>query len=211
MRYMVWDWNGTLLDDVSLCVEIMDRMLKKRGLPPLGSAGRYRRLFTFPVKEYYRAAGWDFDREPFEALAAEYIAEYNRLALGCGLFPEARAVLETLKRAGWRQVIASASDQAALEEQVRAQGIAGYFDALLGVSGFLGSGKEGVAKAYFAEKHMPPSRLTFIGDTVHDWQVAESMSAGCILVAGGHQSRERLAATGAPVADALGQVPELLR
>ena len=85
MKYIVWDWNGTLLDDVPASVAVMDRLLHRRGLPGLGGIERYREIFTFPVREYYQAAGLDFEKEPFEALAVEYIEEYNQRALDCGL------------------------------------------------------------------------------------------------------------------------------
>lgn len=52
LDYICWDWNGTLLDDVPLCVAVMDGMLQRRGLPSLGGEARYREIFTFPVQEY---------------------------------------------------------------------------------------------------------------------------------------------------------------
>ena len=81
--YVVWDWNGTLFDDVALCIQVMNGMLEKRGLPRLAGPEQYRQVFTFPVEEYYKALGFDFGREPFSQLAVEYISEYDRRALGC--------------------------------------------------------------------------------------------------------------------------------
>ncbi|MCI9552284.1 MAG: HAD family hydrolase [Acutalibacter sp.] len=210
-KCVVWDWNGTLLDDVGACIQAMDLLLKRRGLPALGGVERYRRMFTFPVREYYRAAGLDLDREPFPALAEEYLAEYARLAKGCGPRPGAREALARLRERGWRQVIASASAQEALEEQVRDQGLLGYFEALLGVDNGLGGGKEGVAGAYLAEQALSAQNVVFVGDTVHDWQVARTVGCPCVLVAGGHQDTARLEATGAPVVGGIFQAMEKLR
>ena len=92
-RYLIWDWNGTLLDDVETCVDVMNGMLERRGLAPLKSVECYRGIFTFPVREYYKKAGLDPARESFEKLALEYISEYNRRALSCGLVPYAREIL----------------------------------------------------------------------------------------------------------------------
>ena len=86
--YVVWDWNGTLFDDVALCIQVMNGMLEKRGLPRLAGPEQYRQVFTFPVEEYYKALGFDFSREPFSQLAAEYISEYDRR--GPGLPPARR-------------------------------------------------------------------------------------------------------------------------
>ena len=143
--YVVWDWNGTLFDDVALCIQVMNGMLEKRGLPRLAGPEQYRQVFTFPVEEYYKALGFDFGREPFSQLAVEYISEYDRRALGCPLRAGAEAALAELRRRGVKQVIASASHKKALEEQVAHFGIAGYFQALLGVEDSLGRGKSGLA------------------------------------------------------------------
>ena len=143
--YVVWDWNGTLFDDVALCIQVMNGMLEKRGLPRLAGPEQYRQVFTFPVEEYYKALGFDFSREPFSQLAVEYISEYDRRALGCPLRAGAEAALAELRRRGVKQVIASASHKKALEEQVAHLGVAGYFQALLGVEDSLGRGKSGLA------------------------------------------------------------------
>lgn len=208
--YLVWDWNGTLLDDAALCVEVMNKMLGKRGLPPLQGLAHYRELFTFPVKEYYRRAGLDLEREPFSALALEYITPYNQAALECGLCRGAKEALAWLQSRGVEQLIASASQEDALRAQVERQGIAGYFEALLGVKDSYGSGKEGVALAYLESRKAEPRQVWFVGDTVHDWEVARSLGCRCVLVAQGHQGVSRLKGTGAPVLPDLFALPGFL-
>lgn len=208
--YCVWDWNGTLLDDAGTCVDTMNVMLGKRGLPLL-DMGRYREIFTFPVQDYYRAVGFDFAREPFPLLAEEYIVPYNRAALSCGLCPGAREALEELRGWGVRQVVASASHQDALREQVEGQGIGGYFEALLGIQDVLGEGKAGVAKSYLLAHSADLGRVWCIGDTLHDYEVARQMGCRCVLVAQGHQSAGRLAQSGAPVLPSLFELPGFFR
>lgn len=210
MQYIVWDWNGTLLDDVAVCVQVMNGMLERRGIPPL-SLERYREIFTFPVRGYYRAAGLDLEQEPFEKLAVEYITEYNRRALRCGLYPGAVEVLEELQAGGFNQIIASASERGALVEQVENCGAEAYFQAVLGVGDVLGVTKEGLAREYLREQSVPPQAVLFVGDTVHDWEVAQAMGCACVLIANGHQSRGRLGETGADVLDGIGRLPDYLR
>ena len=48
-KHVIWDWNGTLLDDAVLCVEVMNVVLARRKLPPL-TAERYADRFRFPVR-----------------------------------------------------------------------------------------------------------------------------------------------------------------
>ena len=71
---VVWDWNGTLLNDVELNCAIMNRMLLERGKKPLPDLETYRRIFGFPIKGYYERAGFDFSREPYEDVADEYLS-----------------------------------------------------------------------------------------------------------------------------------------
>ena len=203
LDYICWDWNGTLLDDVSLCVAVMDGMLQRRGLPSLGGEARYREIFTFPVQEYYRAAGFDFGREPFEKLALEYIEEYDRRALDCPLHAGAAEVLEALEAQGLRQLIVSASKQKALEEQVGHAGVRGFFEALLGLEDSFARSKSGLALQYFSAHAVDARRVLFIGDTLHDWEVAQEAGCPCVLLAQGHQSRARLETAGVPVLESL--------
>lgn len=210
MKTIVWDWNGTLLDDVPTCVAVMNEMLAKRGLPVL-DLERYQEIFTFPVEEYYRAAGLDLEREPFPALAEEYIAEYNRRALGCGLYPGARQVLDALAGAGYGQILASASAKKALEEQVESCGVAGCFQAVLGLGDSLAVSKQGLAGAYLRERGIAPEDVISVGDTLHDWEVAVGLGCRCVLIAVGHQSRERLVRCGADILGSIEELPSYLQ
>lgn len=57
---ILWDWNGTLLDDVQLCVDALNRLLARYGYPQRYDRDQYRAIFGFPVQEYYARAGFDF-------------------------------------------------------------------------------------------------------------------------------------------------------
>ena len=73
---IIWDWNGTLLDDAEVCREAINKMLKVRNLPEL-SLSTYRNVFTFPVIEYYKEVGFDFSKEDWEPVAMEFINLYR--------------------------------------------------------------------------------------------------------------------------------------
>ncbi len=210
MFTVIWDWNGTLLDDMDLCLAIMDRILSRRGLKPLGALSRYREIFTFPVKDYYALAGLDLDKEDFTDLAEEYMSDYRAHESGCSLMEGARETLRALDGMGVRQVLASASRQDDLERQVSARGLDGAFQVVLGMSDQLGGGKSGLAAGYIRENGLVPEDVFFVGDTVHDWETARSVGCRCVLIAGGHQSRARLEATGAVVMGSMKELPGYL-
>lgn len=208
---IIWDWNGTLFNDAELCLQTINGLLGRRGLAEIRDLQCYREIFTFPVRDYYEKAGLDFSREPFETLAEEYMGEYHGAARHCSLFPEAERVINWLRGRGVRQVIVSASRQEALEEQVDwFPELSGHFEALLGIGDSLGGGKSGVAERYLREQGVALDKVLFIGDTVHDFEIAQELGCGCVLTAEGHQSARRLKETGAPVLNGIGELPEWL-
>ena len=189
LHTILWDWNGTLLDDVEVALAAMNEMLARRGLPLLQGREPYRDIFTFPVRAYYTAAGLDLSAEPFESLAVEWTGLYHRFYPRCGLFPAARAVLQA----------------------VGEMGLGGFFQARLGISDIYAGSKAGLAQRYLKSQGVPPEQALFVGDTLHDWEVAQEAGCPCVLLAQGHQSRALLETAGVPVLESLSQVPAFLR
>ncbi|MDA3951872.1 MAG: HAD hydrolase-like protein [Spirochaeta sp.] len=201
-RYVLWDWNGTLLNDLWLALEIANAMLHRRGLPVMDEQ-RYREIFDFPVAEYYRRAGFDFDREPFPVLAEEFIGEFNRRVKECALHAGATEILEAIAQDGKRQAVLSASHQESLTATVALHGIRDHFDELQGLADNLAVSKEAAGHALLAAVAVDPTSVVLIGDTTHDYDVAVGLGVACILVADGHQAQSRLEATGVPVVSSL--------
>ena len=202
-RCLVWDWNGTLLDDLNLCVRLLNELLAANGVERRYGLEEYREIFGFPVQEYYRRAGLDFGRRSFEALAADYMARYLPESEHCGLCPGAANVLAVLRSAGVRQVILSASETGVLRAQTGRLGVAEYFDELLGQADHLARGKLEVGRAWMARQDFAPGEALLVGDTLHDAEVAAGLGASCVLCAAGHQNRRRLERAGVPVIDSL--------
>lgn len=197
-RMVIWDWNGTLLDDFEVVRNIANGMLRRRGLPEM-NAHRYREIFDFPISEYYRRAGFNFDEEPYEILADEFILEFNARIGDCNLHSVVPQLLEELNRNGIRQAILSAGRDTTLIEALEHHGIGRYFEEIQGLSDHLAVSKTNAGRDLIARIDLKPEEIVMIGDTLHDHEVAEALGIDCILVATGHQSEERLRATGAPV------------
>jgi len=199
---VLWDWNGTLLDDVALCVDALNRLLAQYGCPQRYTLGQYREIFGFPIRDYYVRAGFDFSAHSFAELAEAYTEMYRRDSAVCPLADGARDALEALRAAGARQVILSASQLDTLEQQVTARGVRPYFDRLLGLGDIYAHSKVEIGLSYLDELKRAgalPRRMVMIGDSAHDFETARALGAACVLVESGHQSRRRLEATGAPV------------
>ena len=129
MKYthIIWDFNGTLLDDVDACIRAVNKLLRERSLKTLDTKEEYRRIFKFPIRDYYRDVGFDFEKEPYEVLAPLWMELYYEYTKELTLCAGAREALEYFKEAGLRQIILSASERGLLLRQLDQLGIADYY------------------------------------------------------------------------------------
>jgi len=207
---IIWDWNGTLFDDVNWCVEVLNTMLSKRGLKTVAGISEYHAVFCFPVIDYYRKVGYDFDKEPFEDLAVEFVELYHsKDKEKCSLHTGADEVLSLIKSMGIPQVILSASKINFLEMQINYFNIRKYFNEILGLSDFYAVSKIDIGLDYIKRTNI--TNAVLIGDTKHDYEVAEAIGVDCILIPNGHQSRETLRSCGVPVLNGVIDVVEYMR
>lgn len=191
VNIIIWDWNGTLLNDVDICVQAMNSLLVRRKLPILDHQ-RYTDIFTFPVQDYYLAAGFDFKSEPFEIPAMEFIDLYFKMMPEASLVDGTREMLEFIHQQKINQLVLSAMQQQSLEDSIRHFGINNYFQLLSGADDHYAHGKAEQGSALINQLHTSPAEVLMIGDTIHDFEVAQKMNCQCILIAHGHQSKKRL-------------------
>ena len=209
VRHLVWDWNGTLLDDARACMQAINRMIAARGLRRLTLA-RYREIFRFPVKSYYRELGFDLEREDWDVVAREFHDRYRVASRRAPLRRGARTLLRRLRAAGVPMSILSASEESLLRGMLAARGLDRYFARITGIANLHAASKLDAAHGLAASLGLPPSRVLLVGDTTHDFEVARGLGWRCVLLAGGHQSERRLRDCGCPVLPHLADVGRLL-
>ena len=204
---LIWDWNGTLLDDTRASVDALNEQLVRRGLSPI-TLDFYREHFAFPVRPFYTLVGVDLDHEDWDALAKGYHDAY--LARPSQLNAEAVPALELARAAGLRQTIVSALRQDYLDEATERLGIRRYFDAIVGTDNLNGGSKLDRAKALVGRlgRTARGEAFTCIGDSLHDKEVADALGARCVLFGGGSHAPERLARV-APLANSLTEAVRL--
>ena len=202
-RHLIWDWNGTLLDDAWLCREIMNGQLRKRGLPVI-SRERYESVFDFPVERYYRTVGFDWSKETFAEAGTEFIVEYEKRKRECRLQIGAKELLQKVEQAGISQAVLSAYSHSTLEEFLGHFGVRGHFRSVAGNRDHYAAGKVEQGLEMLRELHVSPKDTVLIGDTTHDAEVARAMGVDCVLIPCGHNSRERLERCGFPLIAGLG-------
>ena len=198
-NYVIWDWNGTLFSDVDCAISVINRMLSKRNLPIFSIIDEYHKAFCFPIRDYYLRAGLSFEAESFEALAAEYMQDYTAASCECKLYSGAEEVMRELNNWGVEQLIVSASKQNNLQAQLDLFDIEKYFSVVLGIDNHFASGKEGLAESWIEKKGVKREEILFVGDTTHDFEIANSLGCDCVLIANGHQSEKTLQSCGTRV------------
>jgi phosphoglycolate phosphatase-like HAD superfamily hydrolase len=191
-KYILWDWNGTLLDDTSAALATLNAMLRRRGVGEIGLEF-YRDNFAFPVRPFYEAIGMVLDNEDWDELAQEYHDLYAQQPKR--LNPDAVSALKAVSAAGVRQSIISALRQDLLEEAVRSYGVEGYFEHIYGVDNLDGESK--LSRAEDLVKMLGDKDFVVIGDALHDKEVADRLGCGCVLCSQGSHSHSRLSACAA--------------
>lgn len=195
IKYLIWDWNGTLFNDVKLGVEIINKLLKNNKLTPI-TYETYRNIFTFPIYEYYRVAGFDFSKTSFEELGKMFMDEYEQRKYEMELFSGAREILRFAKQKGIRQSVLSAYKHDTLVEILTHYQIIDYFENVSGLDNIYAGSKEKLGLELREKINLSGDEILFIGDTLHDADVAKAMNVKCVLISNGHQSPEKLKENG---------------
>lgn len=210
IQYILWDWNGTLLNDVEECIKCMNGLLNKREMATLDRS-RYREIFTFPVITYYERLGFDFHREPFNDLAEEFVSQYRIISADSKLHTGVLLALDYLKSKNYNQMILSAMEQEALYAQTALHKIDHFFEEIVGLQSIHASSKIESAIKLISDKKIDPEQCIMIGDTFHDYEVARTLGTGCLLVNNGHQQLEDLTFhEKVQIIDDLRQIPQIM-
>lgn len=190
-RNIVWDWNGTLLNDVEVGVNTLNDMLGRRNLPLL-SVENYKDRFGFPVLDFYHKVGFDMERESFHALSVDFVDTYDKYAGQVDLNPFVPEVLAGIQQSGGKQYILSALREDLLKQMIRDFQIDSCFDQACGSDNIYAAGKVDRGVRMLETYDIDPGETLMVGDTIHDAEVAEALGFDCLLYAGGHNSEWRL-------------------
>lgn len=209
IQKIIWDWNGTLLDDVDYAISCMNRLLLKRNLPSLNRQ-KYTEIFSFPVIEYYKKLGFNFDKEPWELVGYEYMKAYWENFYTVETYPEVSKVLNELSKSGIQHSILSAMQQHKLQEHISEHGLLKHFNHIKGINNHYANGKIEAGVELLRTIDSPTKSICLVGDTVHDFDAAQQLRIQCILIANGHVSKSRLNRTGAIVVNDIEQFKALM-
>ena len=207
IQYVLWDFNGTLINDVEACLHNMNNLLEKYSKKTI-DLKTYRSVFTFPVVEYYKKVGIIESDEEFEPIAHEWMNGYYAMEKDLKVFDDTVDNLEMIHKMGLKQGVLSASSNKQLRRLLDKFRLTRYMDHILGLDDIYAKGKVEIGLEFIQQHHLYPEEIVLIGDTLHDYEVATKMGIQCILFSGGHQSYETLSRTNCLVVEKIKDIFE---
>ncbi len=198
IKHIIWDWNGTLLNDNWLSIKAINILLKKYNLLAIKKE-KYLEIFTFPVIDYYKKLGFAFDKTPFSIVGTEFIVEYTNRMFEADLQDGAFEVLNYFNEIGISQSLLSAAKQKMLDDLMKFHKLEKYFLKVSGLTDHYANSKIDAGKSWIKELKHDPQDVLLIGDTLHDVEVADEIGTECVLIAQGHNAYDRLKSSGKKV------------
>jgi phosphoglycolate phosphatase len=192
-RHVIWDWNGTLLSDIEHAVRTVNRLLSEEKLAPT-NVEDYKRIFGFPVIDYYKVLGFDTSPEKFHELCERFNDYFYEGLHLCEMWPGARETLAHVHRSGKTQSLLSASEHNLLLSSVKKFQIEEFFHHVQGIADKKAGSKVDRGLQLMKKVGIAPEQTILIGDTDHDLEVGHALGIDVILVEHGHQCATRLRA-----------------
>jgi phosphoglycolate phosphatase-like HAD superfamily hydrolase len=207
--HLVWDWNGTLLDDLGIVVEAVNSSIAPFGLDAI-TANDYRDHYTRPVRDFYdRLFRRTIEDDEWLILNTGFHDAYFELARDAALAPGALEAMGMVTEAGWRQSLLSMSPQHWLEGIVHRLGLGERFELIDGLSGPTGGLKAGHLEEHLETLGLTGESVAVVGDTPDDVAAARHVGATPILFHGGSHHRDLLESEGVPVAETVVEAVEI--
>ncbi|NKI73450.1 HAD family hydrolase [Dickeya sp. CFBP 2040] len=202
INHVIFDWNGTLVDDLALAVKGVNAVRDSQMLPPL-NADLYRQHFGFPIRSFYQALGIDCESVQFDDLIKTYLNIFNNEIGFCPLHHGALSMMQDLKARNISISVLSASQHQTLQHNLDNAGISHLVDHVYGLTNTQAMGKQEIAQQLDRALGKPGNTALMIGDTDHDIEIARLCGWQMASVSHGHQTDERLRAIHAQVFDDL--------
>ena len=207
-QYILWDWNGTLLDDLSASLEAVNMTLDVYGKKRI-DLDEYKSYLDTPIYKFYEHL-FDLEKTPMSDLSMYYRKFYDGLEDTIKIADRALQVLQKCKEKGIKQYIISASHTDDIEKYMKKLGVTDLFNRISGSDDRKAGSKVERARLLIEEEKIPKEQCVMIGDSLHDLLTAQEIGVDVILYSGGHQAKEELLATGKTVCDDFLEIVNIL-
>lgn len=183
-KHWIFDWSGTLVDDMGIVVDATNFVFQEYGISKMGRE-TFRKEFTLPYDIFYRRYLPDASMEEVESRFRKGFAESK---VKVTVLPYAREFLDALKASGCKLYILSSMDEQGFEAQAKILGLDGYFEETY--AGVLD--KREVIGQMMETHSMGQQDTVFVGDMTHDVETAHHAGVMSIGVLTGYNTAELL-------------------
>jgi phosphoglycolate phosphatase-like HAD superfamily hydrolase len=209
VHHIVWDWNGTLLDDLAVVVVAVNDTLATVGRRPI-TIEEYGAQYTRPVLLFYeRLLGRAVEESEWRGFDEAFHASYRRQVDSASLATDAMEAITAVHRAGLSQSLLSMYWHDELVPQVSRFDLGRFLVRIDGLRGTPGDRKQAYLEQHLRavsldlSSEIPPSEILVIGDALDDADAASALGLNCVLYNGGAHPVEQLVGAGVPVVDSL--------
>lgn len=209
IKHIVWDWDGTLLDNTQLIRNIYNQLLIQAGGQPI-SLERYRSTPNQSLFEMLKTQGVntaDLNKSEWDQ---KFFDCYERDIHTCALHKEAVNILKEVLQNHRRQSILSFHPNESLQKIVKHHEITGLFTHIYGREDLSETEKINLGRRLLDKLNIPNDQIILIGDTLQDARTAKALGIRCLLIDHGQQNQQLLEKTGNAVIHNLAEVPVYL-
>ncbi len=207
ITHIIWDYNGTVVNDVLASVEAVNFMLDNRGLSHT-DINAYKNDIDMPILNYYKTVGICDDVSKLSIEYREGLLNNSHLI---SIFEGVRDVIEAANKKGIKSILLSSLYHEYLIEEVTDYGIKDLFYIIQGMPDRYVGSKTANALEILKEEGVEPCNVLCVGDLKSDAELAKAIGANCVLVGCGHMSRQRLEKTGFDVVDGITDIVKYLQ
>jgi phosphoglycolate phosphatase len=188
LKAIIFDWSGTLVDDMPPVIEATNSILARCGRP-LMDRETFRREFCLPFDNFYKKHAPEIGPAKLEACFRKTFAESSAPVT---LLPHVEEFLKFSRSKGHQHIVLSSALQAAVEAQATAFGLTGYFDAI-----YAGIMDKRLFIAELLAKHnLKPEEALYLGDMVHDAETAQHAGIKFVGLLTGYDHEDTLRQAG---------------
>lgn len=189
--FIVFDWDGTLMDSTAIIVKSIQAAAKDLSLPiPSESAASH--VIGLALGDALQAAMPDLDAQWYPRLAERYRYHYLTRDHELPLFAGVREMLDDLAQQGYFLAVATGKSRVGLNRALDSAKLLSLFDATRCADETFSKPHPAMLQELCRELGQDMQRTLMIGDTSHDLQMAENAGASAVAVEYGAHEPEFL-------------------
>ena len=185
MKLVLFDWNGTLLDDTLLWYDVVLKVFHTFG-KQAPTLEQYFRELEGDYFIIYTSRGIDVTRERLNEIYAKH---YQALMYQAPLMPGAQEVLQALHDSTHALYLVTGQLESLVSPLLEKFGIVSYFKSRK----FHVTDKAGVINEVLEMEKVEPKNCFYVGDTPSDMRHAKKAGIVSIAFLGGHIPNECIA------------------